>query len=157
MAQILRSANRLAAFRPAGGCRCLATQSLPPLPYDYSALEPYISGEIMELHHKKHHQTYINAFNAALEQQAELDAKNDVAGLIKIQPILRFNGGGTSPPYFAQDPSRHVGDSFCAMPRKHASAPSADAGHVNHSLFWEILTPPKVRTVLSRGAMPGML
>ena len=114
MAQILRSANRLPAFQAAAGCRCLATQSLPPLPYDYSALEPYISGEIMELHHKKHHQTYINAFNTALEQQAELDSKNDVAGLIKIQPILRFNGGGTSRCACTPVSCRHVGDSICA-------------------------------------------
>ena len=97
MAQIVRSTSRLSAVQAALGCRCLATQSLPPLPYDYSALEPYISGEIMELHHKKHHQTYITAFNAALEQQADMDSKGDVAGLIKIQPVLRFNGGGVYP------------------------------------------------------------
>ena len=113
MAQIVRSTSRLSAVQAALGCRCLATQSLPPLPYDYSALEPYISGEIMELHHKKHHQTYITAFNAALEQQADLDSKGDVAGLIKIQPVLRFNGGGAfpMPPTPFRDSFMHVGGS----------------------------------------------
>jgi superoxide dismutase len=43
---------------------------LPDLPYDYSELEPVISGEIMQLHHKKHHQAYVNNLNAALEKQA---------------------------------------------------------------------------------------
>ena len=44
---------------------------LPDLPYDYGALEPHISGEIMELHHSKHHQTYVTGANTALEQLAE--------------------------------------------------------------------------------------
>ena len=42
--------------------------TLPPLPYEYNALEPFISAEIMTLHHSKHHQTYINNLNAAIEQ-----------------------------------------------------------------------------------------
>jgi Fe-Mn family superoxide dismutase len=46
---------------------------LPPLPYEYSALEPVISGQIMELHHSKHHATYVKNFNAALEQYAEAE------------------------------------------------------------------------------------
>ena len=41
--------------------------TLPELPYDYAALEPHISGKIMELHHDKHHNTYVNGANAALE------------------------------------------------------------------------------------------
>ena len=44
--------------------------TLPPLPYEYNALEPFISAEIMTLHHSKHHQTYINNLNAAIEQAA---------------------------------------------------------------------------------------
>ena len=43
----------------------MADYSLPELPYDYAALEPYISGKIMELHHSKHHQTYVNGLNGA--------------------------------------------------------------------------------------------
>jgi Fe-Mn family superoxide dismutase len=42
--------------------------SLPNLPYDYSALEPVISSKLLEIHHKKHHQTYVNNLNAALDQ-----------------------------------------------------------------------------------------
>ena len=144
MAQIARSTLRLSGFHGALGCRCLGTQSLPPLPYDLSALEPYISGEIMELHYKKHHQTYITAFNAALEQQADLEQKGDVAGLIKLQPVLRFNGGGAS--LMLPSPCR---DTCYCVGGHHADAQHASAGHVNHSLFWENLIPPKVRPDVS--------
>ena len=48
----------------------MATYSLPELPYDYGALEPHISGRIMELHHSKHHNTYVNGANTALEKLA---------------------------------------------------------------------------------------
>lgn len=68
--------------------------TLPDLPYDYAALEPVISGEIMELHHKKHHQTYVNNLNAAMEKSHEAEAKNDLLALVALQPALRFNGGG---------------------------------------------------------------
>ena len=53
--------------------RCKAT--LPDLPYDYNALEPVISAEIMQLHHTKHHQTYVNNYNVALEKLADAVAK----------------------------------------------------------------------------------
>lgn len=49
--------------------------SLPDLPYDYSALEPVISAEIMQLHHSKHHQTYVNNYNVASEKLSEAVAK----------------------------------------------------------------------------------
>ena len=45
--------------------------TLPDLPYDYNALEPYISADIMKLHHTKHHQTYVNNLNVAEEKLAE--------------------------------------------------------------------------------------
>ncbi|KAJ5245283.1 manganese superoxide dismutase [Penicillium chrysogenum] len=70
------------------------THTLPPLPYAYDALEPVISKQIMELHHQKHHQTYINNLNAALSAQASATASNDVPTLISLQQKLRFNGGG---------------------------------------------------------------
>ncbi|RDW64979.1 superoxide dismutase-2 [Coleophoma cylindrospora] len=68
--------------------------TLPDLPYDYGALEPSISGKIMELHHKNHHQTYVNSFNAASEQLAEAGAKGDVAASVALQPLINFHGGG---------------------------------------------------------------
>lgn len=52
-----------------------AKHSLPDLPYDYSALEPVISAEIMQLHHSKHHQTYVNNLNVAEEKLAEATTK----------------------------------------------------------------------------------
>lgn len=69
-------------FSTVGG---VASYKLPDLPYDYSALEPYISAEIMELHHKKHHQTYVTNVNKALEQFAEAEEKRDLAKMITLQ------------------------------------------------------------------------
>lgn len=68
--------------------------TLPDLPYDYNALEPYISADIMKLHHQKHHQTYVNNLNAAEEQLAEAMQKDNINQIIKLQPVLKFNGGG---------------------------------------------------------------
>uniref|UniRef100_A0A1W7R9H8 Superoxide dismutase n=1 Tax=Hadrurus spadix TaxID=141984 RepID=A0A1W7R9H8_9SCOR len=71
-----------------------AKHTLPDLPYDYGALEPTISAEIMRLHHQKHHQTYVNNLNAAEDKLAEAQAKNDISTVISLEPALRFNGGG---------------------------------------------------------------
>ena len=87
---------------------------LPPLPYDYNALEPYIDEETMHLHHDKHHQAYINNLNTALANYPDLQDKS-AEELIRdlnsvpeaIRPAVRNNGGG----------------------------------HVNHSMFWEIMGP----------------
>jgi len=68
--------------------------TLPDLPYDFSALEPVISAEIMQIHHTKHHQTYVNNLNVAEEKLAEASAKNDISAVIGLQGALRFNGGG---------------------------------------------------------------
>ena len=61
---------------------------------DYGALEPSISGKIMELHHKMHHQTYVNGYNAASEQLAAAQSKQDIQGIIALQPLINFHGGG---------------------------------------------------------------
>ena len=66
---------------------------LPPLPYAYDALEPYISKEIMTLHHTKHHQTYVNALNAAEGAYAKASTPKE---RIALQAALKFNGGGKS-------------------------------------------------------------
>jgi len=66
--------------------------ALPDLDFDYGELEPYISADIMRIHHSKHHQAYVNGFNAAMEQ---LEAhKADPSKLIALQSALKFNGGG---------------------------------------------------------------
>jgi Fe-Mn family superoxide dismutase len=95
----------------------MALYTLPDLPYDYSALEPYISGRVMELHHDKHHAAYVSGANAALEQLAAARATGDYSTLPKLEKDLAFNV----------------------------------AGHVNHSVFWNNLTPA------STGAPAGEL
>ena len=68
--------------------------TLPPLPYAYDALEPVISKQIMEIHHQKHHQTYITNLNAALTAQSTALQSQDVPQLISLQQKIKFNGGG---------------------------------------------------------------
>jgi superoxide dismutase, Fe-Mn family len=88
--------------------------TLPDLPYDYSALEPHIDARTMEIHHTKHHQTYITNLNNALEKAPELQNKNldellrDLNAVPEsIRTTVRNNGGG----------------------------------HWNHSMFWVIMAP----------------
>ncbi|XP_011647103.1 superoxide dismutase [Mn], mitochondrial [Pogonomyrmex barbatus] len=68
--------------------------TLPDLPYDYKALEPIISAEIMELHHSKHHATYVNNLNATEEKLQQAITKGDVNAQIALGSALKFNGGG---------------------------------------------------------------
>jgi len=67
---------------------------LPDLSYDYGELEPFISADIMTLHHSKHHQTYVTNYNASIEKYLDAEAKGDVATMISLQPAINFNGGG---------------------------------------------------------------
>ncbi len=67
---------------------------LPVLPYDYSALEPHISGRIMELHHDKHHATYVEGANKTLEQLDEARDKADFTRLAALEKALAFNLSG---------------------------------------------------------------
>jgi superoxide dismutase, Fe-Mn family len=88
--------------------------SLPDLPYDYSALEPHIDARTMEIHHTKHHQTYVDKLNAAIEGRSDLQYDN-VDDLLK-----NFD----SVPEDVKTPVRNHG-----------------GGHSNHSLFWTIMAP----------------
>ena len=72
----------------------MAKYTLPELPYDYSALEPSISGKIMELHYSKHHQAYVTGANTALEQLAEARETGNLANVNKLEKDLAFNLGG---------------------------------------------------------------
>jgi superoxide dismutase, Fe-Mn family len=85
----------------------MAVYTLPELSYDYAALEPAISGQIMQLHHDKHHKTYVDGANTALEGLAAAREKNEFPTINQLQKNLAFNL----------------------------------AGHVNHTVFWENLSP----------------
>ena len=89
---------------------------VPPLPYDYNALEPHIDEQTMRIHHDKHHAAYVTNLNAALEKHPNLQQKSvdDLIGGIstvpeEIRTAVRNNGGG----------------------------------HVNHTMFWQIVGPGK--------------
>ena len=88
--------------------------TLPPLPYDYQALEPHIDEQTMRIHHDKHHGTYVTNLNTALENQGALQSKSIEALLADLSAVpedkrtaVRNNGGG----------------------------------HYNHTMFWEIMAP----------------
>lgn len=72
----------------------MAIYTLPELDYDYGALEPYISGEIMQLHHDKHHAAYVAGANAALEQLAQARESGNFGAISKLEKDLAFNLGG---------------------------------------------------------------
>ena len=72
----------------------MANYTLPDLDYDYAALEPHISGRIMQLHHDKHHAAYVAGANTALDLMAEAREKNDLTWINKLQKDLAFNLGG---------------------------------------------------------------
>lgn len=88
--------------------------TLPPLPYPYDALEPYVDAQTMEIHHTKHHQGYVNNLNKALEGYPELQNKS-------IEELLR---GINEIPEAIRTAVRNNG-----------------GGHANHSLFWTIMKP----------------
>ena len=88
--------------------------ALPELPYDYAALEPHLDARTMEIHHTKHHQTYVTNLNAALEKASELSGRS-------LEELL---GSLQSLPQAAREAVRSNG-----------------GGHWNHSLFWQLMAP----------------
>lgn len=72
----------------------MAEYTLPELPYDYAALEPHISGKIMQLHHDKHHQAYVTGANTALQQLGEARESGNFGAINKLEKDLAFHLGG---------------------------------------------------------------
>ena len=72
----------------------MAAYTLPELSYDYSALEPHISARIMELHHSKHHQAYVDGANNALAQMADARESGNLGAINKLEKDLAFHLGG---------------------------------------------------------------
>lgn len=87
---------------------------VPPLQYDYSALEPYIDTQTMQLHHDKHHAAYVNNLNAALEKHSQLAGK-------PVEELIR---------------------NINSVPEDIRTAVRNNAGgHINHTMFWTIMKP----------------
>ncbi|MGR6920290.1 superoxide dismutase [[Actinomadura] parvosata] len=72
----------------------MAEYVLPDMPYDYAALEPAITGEILELHHAKHHAAYVKGANDTLERLAEARDKGEFGGLVGLEKTFAFNLSG---------------------------------------------------------------
>ncbi|KAK7204157.1 mitochondrial superoxide dismutase [Mn] [Myxozyma melibiosi] len=89
---VRRAASTAAA--PASTVFARGKATLPDLKYDFGALEPAISGQIMELHYTKHHQTYVNGYNAAIEKISVAADKGDIRTQIELQSQINFHGGG---------------------------------------------------------------
>lgn len=68
--------------------------SLPELNYKFTELEPFISAELNNLHYSKHHQTYVNGINTALEQHEAAQAAGDIVKCVELQQNIKFHGGG---------------------------------------------------------------
>src|SRR6476620_8995031 len=89
--------------------------TLPALPYAPDALEPHIDKMTMEIHHGKHHNTYVTNLNKALESAPELANK-------KVEELLANNCG-------------------CLTEKKKTRGRNNGGGHANHSMFWQIMAP----------------
>ena len=87
---------------------------MPPLPYDYAALEPHIDEQTMRIHHDKHHAAYVTNLNAALEGESALQS-------LSIEQLL--------------------GDLGKVPEAKRTAVRNNGGGHANHTLFWELMTP----------------
>ena len=72
----------------------MANYTLPDLPYDFGALEPHYSGEILELHHDKHHATYVAGANTTLEKLADSREKGDFGAIVGLEKTLAFHISG---------------------------------------------------------------
>jgi superoxide dismutase, Fe-Mn family len=72
----------------------MADYTLPDLPYDYAALEPHVSGQIMELHHDKHHAAYVTGANQTLEKLASARDGDDFGAIVGLEKTLAFHTSG---------------------------------------------------------------
>src|SRR5438552_372379 len=96
---------------------------LPKLSFAYDALEPFIDAKTMELHHTKHHQTYVDKLNAALEKYPDLQGKPVEELLMNLKDLK------------VEEPDR-------TAIRNHGG------GHLNHSMFWKYLDPANKQDAL---------
>ena len=101
-ARTVTAAARASTSGPTAAAALRRTKfTLPELSYEYSALEPVISGEIMEIHHSKHHNTYVTNLNGAYDQLGEAQATGDVSASIALQGAIKVSAAE-----FPRDPPR---------------------------------------------------
>ena len=79
-------------FKKINNLRQLSVAKLPDLPYDFGALEPVISAEIMQIHHSKHHNAYVTNLNLSMTKLEEAISKKDTSSIISLQQAIKFNG-----------------------------------------------------------------
>ena len=133
----------------------MSNYSLPALPYQYDALEPHLSGELLELHHSKHHAAYVKGANETLDKLTEARESKEFDHIGQLEKSLAFNisghvlhsilwknmspnGGGTPSGSLAKAIDRHFG-SFDAFNAQLTSAAAAIQGSGWGALSWEPL------------------
>ncbi len=133
----------------------MSNYSLPALPYQYDALEPHLSGELLELHHSKHHAAYVKGANETLDKLTEARESKEFDHIGQLEKSLAFNisghvlhsilwknmspnGGGTPSGSLAKAIDRHFG-SFDAFKAQLTSAAAAIQGSGWGALSWEPL------------------
>jgi superoxide dismutase, Fe-Mn family len=133
----------------------MSNYSLPTLPYEYDALEPHLSGELLELHHSKHHAAYVKGANETLDKLTEARESKEFDHIGQLEKSLAFNisghvlhsilwknmspnGGGTPSGSLAKAIDRHFG-SFDAFKAQLTSAAAAIQGSGWGALSWEPL------------------
>jgi superoxide dismutase, Fe-Mn family len=133
----------------------MADYTLPDLPYDFGALEPHYSGEILELHHNKHHAAYVAGANTTLEKLADARDKGDFGAIVGLEKTLAFNvsghvlhsifwtnlspdGGGTPEGELASAIAEHFG-SFDGFKAQMTQASTTIQGSGWGALSWEPL------------------
>ena len=129
--------------------------SLPDLPYDYGALEPYCDGKVLELHHGKHHAAYVKGVNQTLERLAEARGREEFESIVGLEKTLAFNLSGhilhslfwtNLSPNGGDEPDGELGDSidrcfgsFASFRRQLSQATITVQGSGWGALAWEPL------------------
>lgn len=149
---ILRRAPLLASSMTSRHMSSSQTFKLPDLPYDFGELEPVISAEIMQIHHQKHHAAYVANLNIAhvsFNSYLLIIYRHLSTSLLPYSHIIIFQA--------KLDEATHKGDVSSIIQLQQAIKFNG-GGHLNHSIFWKNLAPPKKGGgVLNKGDLLSMI